>query len=251
MLLAGLIGFLLVGITLGILGGGGSILAVPMLIHVMAIPAGVAVPMSLPIVGFTALVGALMRWGSGHVRPRTALTFALLAMASAYAAARIGSGIADRPRVLLFVAVMLTAAGFLWYRSRQTPAASPPRIPPGMLLLAALGVGLVTGLTGVGGGFLVVPVLTGVLGLSMPQATATSLLVIAGNTAAAGIGWWGKVSLDPVLTATVTAAALVGMVIGTRLAPRFSTRTLTRAFAGLLLTLSLVMLWQEFSSSFR
>ncbi len=251
LLLAGLIGFVLVGIALGLLGGGGSILAVPMLIHILGVPAGVAVPMSLPIVGLTALVGAIMRWGSGDVRPRTALTFALIAMTSAYLTARIGSDIPDRTRILLFVTVMLTAAGFLWYRSRQLPPAAPGRIPPLFLVIAAVGVGIVTGITGVGGGFLVVPVLTGVLGLSMAQATATSLLVIAGNTAAAGIGWWGQVSLDLPLTAAVTGAALVGMVIGTRLAPRFSTRTLTRVFAGLLLTLSLVMLWQEFSSSIR
>lgn len=249
MLALGLIGFLLVGISLGLLGGGGSILAVPVLVYLFHLPASQAVPMSLPVVGTAAAVGALLRWRRGQLRVTAALGFAALAMLAAYAAARWGAGIPDRPRLLLFVGVMLTAAVVMWRRALRPPAvrATPPEggSPRPALLAAAVAVGTLTGLVGVGGGFLIVPALVGVLAMPMAEATATSLAVIALNTAAAGTGWWGRVTLDLPLTAAVTALALLGMLVGTRLAPRFSAAALTRAFAVLLVLVSAVMVAME------
>ena len=252
MLALGLIGFVAVGLALGLLGGGGSILAVPVLVHIMGLPASVAVPMSLPVVGAAAAAGAWVRWRKGQLQLGTVALFAVCAMSMSFLAARAGSQIADRPRLVIFAAVMFTAATAMWLRSRgtaQAPGGAPPEpvvVTPLKVIPVALTVGALTGLVGVGGGFLIVPALAGVLGLSMPAATATSLAVIALNTAAAGAGWLGRVSLDWGSTALVTAAALVGMTIGTRLAPRFSARTLTRAFAFLLVTIAAFMLWQEF-----
>ncbi|MEO5799224.1 MAG: sulfite exporter TauE/SafE family protein [Gemmatimonadales bacterium] len=252
MIILGLIGFIAVGMALGLLGGGGSILAVPVLVHVMGLPAKVAVPMSLPVVGIAAAAGAWARWRKGQLRLDTVVLFAACAMTASYLAARVGTQIADRPRLILFAAVMLVAASVMWHRSRRQPvqAAAPDAPPivaaPVKVIPAALAVGSLTGLVGVGGGFLIVPALAGVLGLPMAAATATSLAVIALNTAAAGAGWIGRVSLDWQTTAAVTVAALIGMAIGTRLAPRFAPRTLTRAFAILLLVLATFMLWQEF-----
>ena len=239
----GLIGFVAVGISLGLLGGGGSILAVPLLVHVFGLPANEAVPMSLPIVGAVAAVGAATRWRSGDLRLGTAAAFAVAAMVTSFAAARLGAGIPDRPRLILFTSVMLAAAILMWRRATRTPTKSEaapvsegldlPRLVP-----AALAVGALTGLVGVGGGFLIVPALVGVLALPMAQATATSLAVIALNTGAASAGWWGQSELDWGLTAQVTAAALVGMFVGIRLAPRIAAKSLTRAFAGLLLAVA-------------
>jgi uncharacterized membrane protein YfcA len=113
------------------------------------------------------------------------------------------------------------------------------------MIPAALAVGTLTGIVGVGGGFLIVPALTGVLGLAMAEATATSLAVIALNTIAAGWGFVGHVTIDLRLTAIVIAAALVGMAIGTRLAPRVPAKTLTRTFAVLLIVLAIVMVGKE------
>lgn len=246
-----LIGFVAVGISLGLLGGGGSILAVPVLVHVMQLPVGVAVPMSLPVVGLAAAVGAIGRWRRGHLRLGTAGAFAVVAMFASFTAARLGAGIPDRPRLILFTAVMLIAAALMWRRSLRAPAQAdegegPPRgLALARLVPAALVVGTLTGLVGVGGGFLIVPALAGALGLPMAEAVATSLAVIALNTAAASAGWWGRVELDLRSTSLVTIAALAGMTIGTRLAPRFSARTLTRAFAALLVAVAAFMLWQE------
>jgi len=150
---------------------------------------------------------------------------------------------------------MLIASIVMWRRSlRQSvgdAAATPMAIAaaPMKVIPVALAVGTLTGLVGVGGGFLIVPALTGVLGLPMAAATATSLAVIALNTAAAGAGWIGRVSIDWGMTTMVTAASLLGMALGTRLAPRFSARTLTRAFALLLLLLAAFMLIQEFRAA--
>lgn len=248
--LAALLGFVAVGLALGLLGGGGSILAVPVLVHLLGIAPGVAVPMSLPVVGITAAVGAYARWRQGHLQLGTVLGFAAIAMVTSFAAARLGAGLADTPRMILFATTMLVAATAMWRRANRmgseppstlaTPAAGRLRI-----VAAAASVGVLTGLVGVGGGFLIVPALSGVLGLPLAAATATSLAVIALNTASAGAGWIGRVSLDLPLTLQVTAAALVGMGLGTRLAPHIAARTLTRAFAILLLLLATFLIATE------
>ncbi len=249
----GMLGFIGVGLSLGLLGGGGSILAVPVLVHLFALPISIAVPMSLPVVGVAAAFGAFTRWRRGELRLRTAAVFAAFAMATAFAAARLGAGIGDRPRTILLAVTMLAAATVMLLRSRsrsRAPAGAAGGAPiaaPGIAIIipAAMVVGTLTGLVGVGGGFLIVPALTGVIGISMAEATATSLAVIALNTLAAGAGYYGSVTLDPTLTAAVTAAALVGMFIGTRLAPRVRAQTLSLAFATLLVVVGAFMMWQD------
>jgi uncharacterized membrane protein YfcA len=251
MLILGLLGFVMVGLALGLLGGGGSILAVPVLVYLFGLTASVAVPMSLPVVGLTAAFGAWRKHRAGHLQIRRAVIFAALAMTTSFAAARLGAGIPDRPRLLLFAMVLLVAAAVMWRRSLRTGSGSvaEPAANPGTfsitLIVAALAVGALTGLVGVGGGFLMVPVLVGVLGLPMMEATATSLAVIALNAGAASLGWIGRVSLDWLLMAMILAAAMSGMLMGIRIAPRFSTQTLSRVFAALLMIVAAVMLGQE------
>ena len=129
---------------------------------------------------------------------------------------------------------------------RTEPGAREPAAPPepatARMVLAAIAVGTLTGLVGVGGGFLIVPALAGVLGWPMSEATATSLAVIALNTGAASAGWFGRASLDLPLTVPVTVAALVGMGIGTRSRRVSRSANLTRAFAVLLLVVGAFML---------
>lgn len=242
-----LVGFVAVGLALGLLGGGGSILAVPVLVHLLGIAPNIAVPMSLPIVGCAAAFGAIARWRSGQLRLRTVAPFAVITIVASYFAAHLGLGIADRPRMIVFGVTMLTAAFAMWRRASRMGRVEVPSPQRSLVQVvpAGLAVGTLTGVVGVGGGFLIVPALTGVLGLPMAEATATSLAVIALNTVAAGWGYVGHVQLDARLTAIVTAAALVGMTIGTRLAPRFPARTLTRAFAVLLIVLAIFMLGKE------
>lgn len=244
-----LIGFLAVGLSLGMLGGGGSILAVPVLVHVLGLPASVAVPMSLPVVGAASALGAYRRWRLGQLRLKLVAIFAAGTMLASFAAARFGSDLPDRPRLLLFTAVLLIAATLMWRRARRPLPVTTPTVAPqphvSILVGASLMVGTLTGLVGVGGGFLMVPALVGVLGLPMAEATAMSLAVIVLNTIAASAGWWGRVELDWGLTGMVTAAALGGMMVGTSLAPRVQPRTLARAFAALLIAVGVFMLVKE------
>jgi len=246
---AGLLGFVGMGLVLGLLGGGGSILAVPVLVNLMDLPAGIAVPMSLPIVGITAAVGAVARWKRGELRLATVAVFTAFAMAASYVAARLGASIPDRPRLIIFGATMLIAAAALWRRGSRAGGGLEPSSgsrPLVLVIPAALVVGALTGVLGVGGGFLIVPALVAVLGLPMPEATATSLAVIALNTVAASAGFFTRhVDIDIHLTAMVIIAALIGMIGGTLLAPRFSSRALARGFAGLLVILAVYMIGKE------
>lgn len=247
MLALGLIGFMFVGLALGLLGGGGSILAVPVLVNVMAIPAGTAVPMALPVVGIAAAAGAITRWRRGQLKIGTFALFATCAMAASYVAARLGVGITDRTRLLMFSGVMLLAAIAMWRRGSRTITPTAPMARPGYQVIpVALAVGTLTGILGVGGGFLIVPALVGVLALPMPEATATSLAVIALNAASASAGFLSKqVTIDFALTAYVSLAALAGMALGLRLAPRYSAASLARAFAVLLVLLAIFTIGKE------
>ena len=247
MLAAGLLCFVFVGLALGMLGGGGSILAVPVLVYVLSIPAGTAVPMALPVVGIAAGAGVIARWRRGELQLSTFALFAICAMGASYLAARLGVGIPDRTRILMFGCVMLLAAIAMWRRGSRTGTPTPQAARPAYQVIpVALAVGTLTGILGVGGGFLIVPALVGVLALPMAQATATSLAVIALNTAAAGAGFLSKhVEIDLPLTAFVTLAALAGMAIGLRLAPRYSAASLARAFAVLLVVLAIFTIGKE------
>ncbi len=243
-----LLGSMAVGLSLGLLGGGGSILAVPVLVYLLGIPPKIAVPMSLPIVGIAAAVGAAARWRTGQLRLMAAAPFALVTIVASRVAAGLGLGLADRPRMLLFGITMFSAAFAMWRRAARMGAGTPEARPAGPILQmipAALTVGTLTGVVGVGGGFLIVPALTGVLGFPIAEATATSLAVIALNTVAAGWAFVGHITLDWRLTAMVTAAALVGMAIGTRLAPRISAKALTRGFSVFLVVLAIFLLGKE------
>ncbi len=248
-LVLGLLGFVAVGIALGLLGGGGSILAVPVLVDVLGIPAKIAVPMSLPVVGIAAAAGALIRWRRGQLRLGTVALFAACAMGASYLAARLGVGIPDRPRLILFGAIMLVAAAAMWRRGSGKPATGDVVAvahPAMHVIPVALAVGTMTGILGVGGGFLIVPALAGVLALPMPEATATSLAVIALNTAAASAGYLSRhVDIDLRLSALVTIAALAGMAIGLRIAPRYSAAALARVFAVLVAAIALFTIGKE------
>lgn len=251
MSILGIVGFIGVGLALGLLGGGGSILAVPVLVHLFDLPISTAVPMALPVVGITAGVGAWTRWRRRELRLRTVATFAGVAMVAAFLSARAGAGIGDRVRTVLLAVTMLAAAIVMLLRSRRSGAsATPPlagvqrRSRAVVLIPASIVVGTLTGIVGVGGGFLIVPALTGVLAYPMPVATATSLAVIALNCFAAGAGYLGKVSFDPVVLAVVTVAALIGMAVGTRLARRTEQQTLARVFAVMLVVVAALMLWK-------
>jgi len=256
---------LLIGLLLGTLGGGGSILTVPVLVYLLRQSPHAATAGSLLIVGTTAAVGMIAHQRAGRVRLSLGITFGVLGVAGSYAGTRLSSGVPPDLLLSLFAGLMLAAAAAMMRRPRgaaarrkratgSLPAAARAscrriacqRLGGSMVLrrglkiiVAATGVGLLTGFFGVGGGFVIVPALVLALGFDMPSAVGTSLLVIAIDSAAAlAARLGGQISLDWALLGVFTVAALAGVLAGNRVASRIDASRLTTAFTVLLVAVA-------------
>jgi uncharacterized protein len=235
----------LIGVSLGLLGGGGSILAVPVLVYVAGIEPRDAVGMSLAVVGATSLAAGLLHRRSGQVDGRLAAVFGVLGIGGAWAGARLTRALRPELLLTLFALVML-AAGLAMLRRRHADApgaGTPARGPrPLALVPVALGLGVLTGFLGVGGGFLIVPALVVFARAPMKIAVGTSLFVIAANSAAGWLAHLGEGDPHAALTAAFTALAILGSIAGERLARRSPPAALRRAFALLILALGAAIL---------
>ncbi|MFD1658704.1 sulfite exporter TauE/SafE family protein [Streptomyces caeni] len=230
-----------IGLALGALGGGGSVLAVPALIYLLGFSPVAATTGSLVIVTITSLAALSAHARDGYVRWRTGLLFA----AAGIGPAMLGSVVATRlPAAALTAAFAVVAAGaaLRMLRVRQGPE-SAGTVRPGRAAAAGAGLGAVTGVLGVGGGFLAVPALVSVLGMRMRVAVGTSLLVISVNSVAALTTRVGTVErLDWAIIGPFIAAAILGAWDGKRLAAKVSGPTLQRIFAVVLLAVAAFML---------
>lgn len=239
---------LLIGVSLGLLGGGGSILTVPILVYVAGLPAHEAIASSLFVVGVTSLAGLVSHARGGRVQWRTGLLFGLAAMAGAFTGGLIG-GHAKGDWLLVGFALMMVATSLAMLRGRKDRGpvghtAGGGR-PLGRIVLDGTVVGLVTGLVGAGGGFLVVPALVLLGGLPMPVAVGTSLVVIAMKSFAGLAGYLTSVTLDWPLVLGVTAAAVVGSLAGGQLAGRIPEAALRQAFGWFVLVMGGFVLVQQ------
>lgn len=244
---------LLVGLSLGLLGGGGSILTVPILVYGLGFGAKQAIAMSLAIVGATSLLGAFGHWRAGNVNLRVAAIFGVVAMAGTYLGARLAVFFSGAAQLVLFALVMLLAAFFMLREGRPS-AANGPAEPDGgslaempLLKIAAegLAVGVLTGLVGVGGGFLVVPALVLLGKVPIKEAVGTSLLIIALKSAAGFVGYLGQVEIPWGAMLIFTAVAGVGILVGTFLVRFVPAKALQRAFAIFLVAMGLFILYQN------
>lgn len=230
----------LIGSSLVLLGAGGSIVTMPVLIYAAGLDPHRAAGTSLVIVGLVALGGAVVRWPSVSVR--TALLFAAPGMVAAWPGVWLNNRAPGAVVRVSFAVTVLVVAARMIRAPEVAPQPSPGR--KGMLLVVPSGlvVGLMTGFFGVGGGFLIVPALSLVLGLEMAEAVATSLLVIALNSAAALLGHVWYATVDWQIGGSLTAAALLGGLMTLPLARRLSPAALQRAFAGVLFVVGTGML---------
>lgn len=230
----------LIGLSLGLLGGGGSILALPVLVYVARVDVHAAIGMSLAIVGGTALVGGLVHARAGRVDLRAGALFGIAGMIAAPLGARATHLVAPRLLLLLFAALML-GVGTLMLRGggEIRTRLRPPRLAAP---LAGLLVGLLTGFLGVGGGFLIVPALTLLAGLELPAAVGTSLLVIAANSAAGLAFHLGQGEMPAGLTGALTLAAVAGALAGVRLSSGLQPARLRRGFALFVILVGLALL---------
>ncbi|MFO0677004.1 MAG: sulfite exporter TauE/SafE family protein [Polyangiaceae bacterium] len=235
---------LAIGIVLGMLGGGGSILTLPMLVYVAGVDAKAAIAMSLFVVGSTSVVGAVLHARAGRVRGFVGTAFGVAAMVGAYGGGRVAHAIPSTVLLATFALLMLvTAVAML----RGRPAGGEGTRPPTLHRIALLGllVGSLSGLVGAGGGFLIVPALVLFGGLAMRDAVGTSLFVIALQSFAGFAGHATHVTLDTNLTAMVTGSSVLGTFLGTFLATKVPTDALRRGFAWLVLAMGLFVLGKE------
>lgn len=235
---------LLIGISLGALGGGGSILAVPALVYAAGQTPKQATATSLLLVTITALTGMIPHARAGRVRPLPGAVFGLCGVGGSLLGSRLNSSVDSDVLLLAFSAVMLVAAWAMWRRLRRPTPATPRRAlrytPATIAKIAVAGsfVGLLTGFFGVGGGFVIVPALVLVLGFSMPDAVGTSLLVIAINSVVATMT---RLKPGVIVWSTVVpfvVASLVGVFIGGRLATSRDSSSLQRWFVALLVVVA-------------
>ncbi len=240
---------LLIGVSLGLLGGGGSILTVPILVYVAGLPAKEAIAASLFVVGVTSLAGVVSHARGGRVQWRTGLVFGLAAMAGAFTGGLLG-GHVPGDWLLIAFALMMVATSLAMLRGRKDKVATSHRradggLPLTRILVDGSVVGLVTGLVGAGGGFLVVPALVLLGGLPMSVAVGTSLVVIAMKSFAGLAGYLTTVTLDWPLVLGVTAAAVVGSLVGGRLAGRVPEAALRQGFGWFVLVMGGFVLVQQ------
>ncbi|MEJ7810535.1 MAG: sulfite exporter TauE/SafE family protein [Gemmatimonadaceae bacterium] len=246
-----------IGLTLGLLGGGGSILTVPTFVYVLGFAPKQAIALSLPVVGATSLFGAIGHGRAGNVNTRIALIFGGVSFVGSFISARLSRFISGEVQLALLGAIMLAAAA-LMYRgaSRAMPAtgstasggaeAGDPAHVPGHPMwkigLVALGVGLLTGLVGIGGGFVFVPALVLFARLPMKVAVGTSTLVIAINTVGAFLGYHATTEVPWRFLGLFTLIAVGGILSGAYLVRFIAPAMLRRAFAIFLLVVGSFML---------
>lgn len=235
----------LIGLALGTLGGGGSILTVPVFVYVLGFEPKLAIAMSLPVVGAAALIGVISHWRAGGVRLQTAAIFGSIAMVGSYAGARASVWFSGRAQLLILGILMVVAATLMARNATQEElrTSAPPHIA--LLLAVGLGVGLLTGLIGIGGGFLIVPALVILGRVPMKAAVGTSLLVIALNSTSGYLGHHGREIVPWGFVVRFTSVTVVGILAGTALVHHIPTRQLKRAFALLLVVVGALILWQN------
>jgi uncharacterized membrane protein YfcA len=234
-----------VGISLGLLGGGGSILTVPLLAYVGGLDPKQAISTSLLVVGVTSAVGAITHARAGRVRWKVAAVFGAAAMAGAYTGGRLAHFIPGNILLIAFAVIMITAAVAMLRGRRDLADESGGPLPIGKILLQGGVVGMISGLVGAGGGFLLVPALALLGGLPMPVAVGTSLVVISMQSFAGFAGHLSGESIDWKLAAMVTAAAVVGSIAGGMLTSYVQPATLRKAFGWFVLAMAAVVLAKE------
>ncbi|MGI9124213.1 MAG: sulfite exporter TauE/SafE family protein [Mycobacterium sp.] len=234
-----------VGISLGLLGGGGSILTVPLLAYVAGMEPKQAIATSLLVVGVTSAVGAITHARAGRVRWKMAGVFGAAAMTGAYAGGRLAAFVPGNVLLIAFAVIMIAAAVAMLRGRRDLADESTGPLPIAKIFLQGATVGMISGLVGAGGGFLLVPALALLGGLPMPVAVGTSLVVISMQSFAGFAGHLAGESIDWKLAGMVTAAAVAGSILGGLLTSYVEPATLRKAFGWFVLAMAAVVLAEE------
>ncbi len=243
MLLLGLCISIGIGVSLGLVGGGGSVIAVPVLVYVLGVDPYQAIGMSLAVVGMASFIGMLAHARKGSVDGKTGVVFGSAGTCGAFAGSHLTYLVAPTTLMSLFAGLMIVISCLMLFHRPQAEQVKE-HLP--IRLVNAIGIGLavgtLTGFLGVGGGFLIVPALVVFCRLAMKEAVGTSLLIIAINCTAGLLGHWQHGGFDMRLALLVTAVAAVGTLVGTRLAENASPVRLRHSFAVVALGVAVFLL---------
>jgi hypothetical protein len=246
----GLILSAVIGLSLGLIGGGGSILTVPILVYFLGVEAYEAVGMSLAVVGATSLFGSYLHWRRNNVNFSSGLFFGVSGILGAILGSPLTKMVSPGVLLLLFGALMFVVAISMLWRRKNANNETPREMDKTKALLAGFGVGILTGFLGVGGGFLIVPALVVFGGLQMKEAIGTSLLVIFLNCLAGLVGHASQGAFDWSLTFLVMALAVGGAVLGTVLSHRLAAHRLQKIFAYLVLVVAVFLFAKNYAVLF-
>ncbi len=255
---------LLIGLVLGLIGGGGSILTVPILVYLLALNPVTATAYSLFVVGSASLVGAAKNLQKGLVKFKTAIAFAIPAVISVFSTRKylvpaipdkifsIGDFVLTKDiAIMLFFAILMLVASFSMISDRQKllGAKKKEENTPNYLMLIPLGflTGIITGLVGAGGGFIIIPILVLIAGLPMKKAVGTSLFIIAINSLLGFLGDIGQINIDWPFLLIFSALSVVGIFIGVYLNKFIDGSKLKKGFGWFVLIMGIYIVYKELS----
>lgn len=237
---------LIIGLSLGLLGGGGSILTVPLLVYVLGTEPHQAIAVSLFVVGLTSGIGALQHAKKGNVKGGVGMLFAVGGMVGAFLGGILGGFIPGGVLLILF-ALMMLATSIAMLRKKSEEEEHPKTVlgSKWFILFEGLLVGVFTGMVGAGGGFLVVPALVLFAGLPVRHAVGTSLMVISLKSFTGLLGYLNTVDIDWMVAGVIAAGAVLGSFPGTYLAHRVTPDKLRKGFAWFVLAMGIFVLVKE------
>lgn len=262
--LMGFIASLLIGVSLGLIGGGGSILTMPVMVYLFGVSPVAATSYSLFVVGSTSLVGAAQQYKQGSVNVRVALLFAATSVITVFITRQwlvplIPANIAtihgfivteNWLTMVLFALLMLVSSVFMM-RSKPvsaTPEAVIRKVNVGRIIIFGAAIGLLTGLLGAGGGFLLIPALVLLMYLPMKEAIGTSLLVIALNSLIGFTGNLRNKEIDWPLLLIITSLAIAGIILGNYINRKIPADKLKKGFGWFVLLMGIYIMLKEFGS---
>ena len=259
--IAGYIASLIIGISLGLIGGGGSILTIPVMVYLFGVQPLLATSYSLFVVGITSLFGAATNYRKGLVNVKMAALFGLSSILTVFLTRKLiipaikgfsfslaGLTITEPMITMVLFALLMIAAAFSMIGSKRKSEVGnrvPKKINFFRLLVYGVVIGFITGLLGAGGGFLLIPTLVVVLGLPMKEAVGTSLLIIALNSLIGFAGDLGHFLIVWPLLLRVTIIAIVGILIGGQLSKKFEAESLKKGFGWFVLLMGIYIIAKE------